>query len=104
MHVLLNSDFFAPGQAYTALSRARRIGQLHLWGFDLDAVKADPEVAREYARLRRRPLDAAAITRAPPYVKAPLPALGAMDIHFPPSFETYGVDASGAACMPCEDE
>ena len=48
VHVLLNSEFFAPGQAYTALSRARRLKQLHLWGFDLKAIIADPRVAREY--------------------------------------------------------
>ena len=30
VHVLLNSEFFAAGQAYTALSRARRMSQLHL--------------------------------------------------------------------------
>ena len=29
VHILLNQEFFAPGMAYVALSRARRLSQLH---------------------------------------------------------------------------
>ena len=66
------------GQAYTALSRARRLSQLHLWGFDLAAIKADPRIAREYRRLERRPLTRAHVDAARARHTAPLPSLSAI--------------------------
>ena len=56
VHVLLNGEFFADGQAYVALSRVRRLEQLHFWALDLARIKAAPGVAGAYASLRRRPL------------------------------------------------
>jgi hypothetical protein len=56
VHILLNQEFFAPGMAYVALSRARRLSQLHLWCLDLDAIHADPVVEAEYTRLVQRML------------------------------------------------
>ena len=50
--------------AYVALSRTRTIEQLHLWGFDLDAIHADRRIAREYTRLAHRPLTAAHVAAA----------------------------------------
>ena len=67
------------GQAYTALSRARRLSQLHLWGFDLAAIKADPRIAREYRRLARRPLTRNHVDAAKPRVAQPLPHLSAIE-------------------------
>jgi ATP-dependent exoDNAse (exonuclease V) alpha subunit len=40
IHILLNAEFFAPGQAYTALSRATSLEQIHLWALDLDAIES----------------------------------------------------------------
>jgi hypothetical protein len=84
-----NGEFFAPGQAYTALSRARRLSQLHLWGFDLDAIKADPNVAREYQRLARRPLTRAHVDAAPARATPALPSLSGIDAPHPASWEAY---------------
>lgn len=83
VHVLLNSEFFAPGQAYTALSRARRLSQLHLWGFDLKAIIADPRVAREYKRLERRLLTQEHVDAAQSRVSAPLPHLSQIEAQYP---------------------
>ena len=83
VHVLLNSEFFAPGQAYTALSRARRLSQLHLWGFDLKAIIADPSVAREYKRLERRLLTQEHVDAAQSRVSAPLPHLSQIEAQYP---------------------
>ena len=66
VHVLLNKEFFADGQAYVALSRCRRLGQLHLWGLECEAIRADPRVAREYARLAKRPLSAHYVAHVAP--------------------------------------
>ena len=89
IHVLLNAEFFAAGQAYTALSRARRLSQLHLWGFDLAAIKADPCVAREYQRLARRPLTRAHVDVARVRPRAVLPPLSTIDVPNPASSEAY---------------
>jgi hypothetical protein len=77
------------GQAYTALSRARRLSQLHLWGFDLAAIKANPHVAREYRRLARRPLTRAHVDAARTRPSAPLASLSAIAAPHPASFEAY---------------
>ena len=89
IHVLLNAEFFAAGQAYTALSRARRLSQLHLWNFDLGAIKAEPRIAREYARLARRPLTQAHVNAACSRPAAPLPTLSGIAAPHPASFEAY---------------
>jgi ATP-dependent exoDNAse (exonuclease V) alpha subunit len=56
LHLLLNREFFAYGQAYVALSRVRRLTQLHLWSLDMAAFSASPRIASEYEKLRMRPL------------------------------------------------
>ena len=77
VHILLNKEFFAEGQAYVALTRVRRLSQLHFWCFDMDAFRASPTVALEYARLRARPLDLEYIRRhAPPQRKLRIPPMG----------------------------
>ena len=78
IHILVNAEFFAPGQCYTALSRARYLSQLHLWRFDLSAIKAEPRVAREYKRLERRALTRAHIEAARPRVTQTLPHLSTL--------------------------
>ena len=57
VHILLNKEFFAEGQAYVALTRIRRLSQLHFWCFDIDAFQASSSMIREYERLRKNPLD-----------------------------------------------
>ena len=52
LHILLNSEFFARGQAYVALGRTRRPEQIHLWALDYDALYADADVVKQYVRLR----------------------------------------------------
>ena len=56
LHALINKEFFSPGQAYVAISRVRRLAQLHFWALDDDAFEVDPRIARQYKLLRRRPL------------------------------------------------
>jgi len=75
VHVLLNSDFFADGQAYVALSRCRSLEQLHLWCLDRDAIRADANVSREYKRLGQRRLTRTRVEAAPLRSTPPLPAL-----------------------------
>ena len=88
--MLLNSEFFAAGQAYTALSRARRISQLHLWCLDLSAIKAEPSIAREYKRLEKRPLTAEHVAAARARPKTPLPPLSDLTTAaHPMSFAAY---------------
>ena len=65
VHILLNAEIFAEGMAYTALSRVQRLDQLHLWCLNREAIKANPNVDREYVRLAHSPLDEAAIAAAP---------------------------------------
>ena len=31
VHILLNAEMFAEGQGYVALSRVRRLSQVHFW-------------------------------------------------------------------------
>ncbi len=57
VHVLLNSEFFADGQAYVALSRVRRLEQLHFWALDVTRFKAARGVGAAYNGLRQRPLN-----------------------------------------------
>ena len=58
VHILLNGEVFADGQAYAALSRVRRLEQLHFWALDMTRFKAARGVSDAYANLRRRPLTA----------------------------------------------
>ena len=57
VHLLLNKEVFAPGQAYVAITRVRNFHQLHFWALQRSALICDPKVCTEYARLRRLPLD-----------------------------------------------
>ena len=41
------------GQAYVALSRIKRLSQLHLWGLERQAIKASAAVTAQYALMRR---------------------------------------------------
>ena len=50
--VYLNDDVFIIGQAYVALSRARKLKDVWLTCLDLKAFKTDPSAITEYARLR----------------------------------------------------
>ena len=50
--VCLNDDVFAIGQAYVALSRARKLKDIWLIYLNLKAFKTDPSVITEYIRLR----------------------------------------------------
>ena len=61
VHILLNSEFFADGQAYVAISRVRRLEQIHFWALDVTRFKAARGVASAYDSLRRRPLTPAFI-------------------------------------------
>ena len=60
---------------YVALSRCRSLEQLHLWCLDRDAIRADPNVSREYVRLATRRLTSAKVGSAPERRTPPLPAL-----------------------------
>lgn len=50
---------------YVALSRCRRLEQLHLWCLDRSAIYADPNVSREYQRLAKRRLTSHHVQNAP---------------------------------------
>ena len=54
VHILLNKEFFAEGQAYVALSRVRRLSQLHLWCLERTAIVASPLMVAQYERLHAR--------------------------------------------------
>ena len=79
VHILLNREIFADGQAYVALSRVQRLSQLHLWCLDREALQANPAVSAEYDRLARFPLDDEALAHAPErtVVRHLLPLAGA---------------------------
>ena len=79
---------------YVALSRARRLVQLHLWTLERDAIRADPGIAREYRRLAGRRLTQEFIEHhAPDYTPPQLPHLSSIDrVH-----ADCGTDAPGGA-------
>ena len=79
VHILLNREIFADGQAYVALSRVQRLSQLHLWCLEREALQANPTVSAEYERLARFPLDDDALACAPErtVVRHLLPLAGA---------------------------
>lgn len=54
-HICVNFDetIFSNGQAYTALSRAKRLEDVEIISFDPKAVKVDLEAVNEYKRLER---------------------------------------------------
>jgi len=54
--VHLDKDFFAPGQAYVALSRVRTLEGLHLKKFSLSAFLTDPTVRQYYDNITPGPL------------------------------------------------
>ena len=67
VHILLNKEFFAEGQAYVALSRLTHISQLHLWALEREAIVACPAASAEYERMRARgELGHAHVAAAPP--------------------------------------
>jgi len=47
----VNQNIFATGQVYVAMSRAPSWEALDIITFDFSAIKTDPAIAREYARL-----------------------------------------------------
>ena len=55
--------------AYVALSRVRRLMDLHLWGWEPAAIKADPKVQRVYQRLSTRSLTMDVLRQLPSYEK-----------------------------------
>lgn len=55
--VSLDSDIFSHGQAYTAISQARKLENVHIASLDWSAFKADPEAIQEYKRLERLSLE-----------------------------------------------
>ena len=65
MHLLLNREIFAEGQAYVALSRVQKLAQLHLWCLHRDAFTSNAAVDAEYVRLLQCPLTDATIEAAP---------------------------------------
>jgi len=77
VHVLLNREFFAPGQAYVALTRVTTLRQLHFWCLNMDAFVAHPGVEKQYFLLRQpgRVLTQAVIDASPPQVRAKLPPM-----------------------------
>ena len=63
MHILLNAEMFAEGQGYVALSRVRRLSQVHFW---CDPHAAAPPAPCHHAAPRP-------IRRAAPRVRTPAP-------------------------------
>lgn len=57
----LGPECFESGMAYVALSRCRRLANVHLTNFDKDVVRCKPECVKEYNRLRRK------FTAIPPF-------------------------------------
>ena len=49
--VSLDANIFSEGQAYTAISRARRLEDIYIAGLDWSAFKVDQAAIREYKRL-----------------------------------------------------
>jgi ATP-dependent DNA helicase PIF1 len=49
---VFSAEFFEYGQGYVALTRIRRLAQLHLWCLSRAAFTVQPAVKSEYARLR----------------------------------------------------
>ena len=75
VHVLLNREFFAPGQAYVALTRVTTLRQLHFWCLNMDAFVAHPDVELQYRLLRLRPLTQAVIDTAAKQLRPHLPPM-----------------------------
>ena len=75
--MLLNREFFAPGQAYVALTRVTTLRQLHFWCLKMDAFVAHPGVEKQYLLLRQpgRVLTQAVVDASPPQVRAKLPPM-----------------------------
>jgi ATP-dependent exoDNAse (exonuclease V) alpha subunit len=55
-HVTLSLDesIFAPGQAYVAMSRAPSWEKLQITSFNINAIKSDQHVLKEYERLQNK--------------------------------------------------
>jgi ATP-dependent DNA helicase PIF1 len=49
----LDEDIFSNGQAYTAISRARRLEDVHIASLDWSAFRVDTAAVKEYERLRQ---------------------------------------------------
>lgn len=50
----LDDEMFAPGQAYTAMSRAQRWQDVSIASLSWSAFKVDEEAVKEYARLEKK--------------------------------------------------
>jgi len=48
----LDEDIFSDGQAYTAISRARSLEDVHIASLDWSAFRVDAAAVKEYERLR----------------------------------------------------
>ena len=51
--VSLDNDIFSNGQAYTAISQAGKLEDVHIASLDWSAFGADPEAIQEYRRLEQ---------------------------------------------------
>jgi hypothetical protein len=88
--VCADNEFFAPGMAYVALSRARRLDQLHLWGLDLSAIHADPGIEHEYAKLISRRLTSEIVSSMPFRAPVALPPLALVPVQHLTTFVANG--------------
>jgi ATP-dependent DNA helicase PIF1 len=50
--VALNDGIFCNGQAYTAISRARKLEDVHISSLDWSAFQVDQAAVKEYVRLQ----------------------------------------------------
>ena len=48
----MDESIFAPGQAYVAMSKAPSWEKLQITSFNINAIKSDQHVLKEYGRLQ----------------------------------------------------
>lgn len=52
--ISLDSQMFAPGQSYVAISRAKTWDSLTITALDFDSIKTDEQVIVEYQQLQHK--------------------------------------------------